>query len=61
MGHQVRGLVEYAHLAYENTWKKLDRMFLSGAEPTLPTNVAYEGRFDDVSIYTGKLSDYRPR
>jgi len=60
-GHRLRGALEYAHLAYENTWKKVDRIFLSGDEPTLPTNVAYEGRFDDVSIYTGKLSDYRPR
>ncbi|OYR80807.1 metal-dependent phosphoesterase, partial [Halorubrum sp. E3] len=50
-GHQLRGLVEFAHLAYENTWAKLDRMFLSGNEPTLPSNVAYEGRFDDVSVY----------
>ncbi|WP_418282972.1 PHP domain-containing protein [Halorubrum sp. DTA98] len=61
LGHRIRGLIEFAHLAYENTWTKIDRMFLSGDEPTLPTNVAYEGRFDDVSIYTGKLSDYRPR
>jgi predicted metal-dependent phosphoesterase TrpH len=49
--HQLRGLVEFAHLGYENTWAKLDRMFLSGNEPTLPSNVAYEGRFDDVSVY----------
>ncbi len=61
LSHRLRGLVEFAHLAYENTWKKADRIFLSGDEPTLPTNVAYEGRFDDVSIYTGKISDYRPR
>ena len=59
--HQLRGLVEFAHLAYENTWEKVDRQFLSGDEPTLPTNVAYEGRFDDVSVYAGTLSDYRPR
>ena len=51
LGHRARGLVEYAHLAYENTWTKADRIFLSGDEPTLPTNVAYEGRFDDVSVY----------
>ncbi|WP_394351164.1 PHP-associated domain-containing protein [Halorubrum sp. CBA1125] len=50
-GHQIRGLIEFAHLAYENTWEKLDRTFLSGDEPTLPSNVAYDGRFDDVSVY----------
>ncbi len=61
LSHRLRGLLEYAHLAYENTWTKADRIFLSGDEPTLPTNVAYEGRFDDVSVYTGGISDYRPR
>ena len=59
--HRLRGLLEFAHLGYENTWTKADRLFLSGAEPTLPTNVAYEGRFDDVSVYSGALSDYRPK
>jgi len=51
IGHRIRGLVEFAHIAYENTWVKADRQFLSGDEPTLPSNVAYEGRFDDVSVY----------
>ena len=51
IGHRLRGLVEYAHLGYENTWVKADRLFLSGDEPTLPSNVAYEGRFDDVAVY----------
>ncbi|MFC6889614.1 PHP domain-containing protein [Halorubrum trueperi] len=60
-GHQLRGLVEFAHLGYENTWEKLDRLFLSGDEPTLPSNVAYEGKFNDVSVYSGSLSDFRPK
>lgn len=51
LGHRLRGLVEFGHLAYENTWVKADRLFLSGEEPTLPSNVAYEGRFDDVAVY----------
>ncbi|GAA0513343.1 Predicted metal-dependent phosphoesterase TrpH, contains PHP domain [Halorubrum aquaticum] len=51
LGHRLRGLVEFGHLAYENTWAKADRLFLSGEEPTLPSNVAYEGRFDDVAVY----------
>ncbi|WP_226041959.1 PHP-associated domain-containing protein [Natrinema sp. DC36] len=42
---------ELAHLVYENTWKKVDRLFLSGTEPTHPTHIAYDGRFDDVSVY----------
>ncbi|MFB6117150.1 PHP-associated domain-containing protein [Halosegnis sp.] len=49
--HALRRHVEFAHLGYENTWQKLDRVFLSGAEPTHPHNVAYEGRFDDVAVY----------
>ncbi len=49
--HRLRGLVEFGHLAYENTWAKAERLFLSGEEPTLPSNVVYEGRFDDVAVY----------
>jgi hypothetical protein len=49
--HTLRRHVEFAHLGYENSWKKLDRLFLSGTEPTHPSNVAYDGRFDDVAVY----------
>lgn len=49
--HRLRGLVEFGHLVYENTWQKLDRVFLSGAEPTHPGNLLYGGRFDDVRVY----------
>jgi predicted metal-dependent phosphoesterase TrpH len=51
LGHRLRGLAEFAHLGYENSWGKLDRLFLSGTEPTHPDNVAYRGRFDDVTAY----------
>ena len=50
-GHRLRGLVEFAHLGYENSWGKLDRLLLSGMEPTHPDHIAYEGRFDDVAVY----------
>ncbi|AUX08853.1 metal-dependent phosphoesterase (PHP family) [Halalkaliarchaeum desulfuricum] len=49
-GHRLRGLAEYAHLFWENTYEKFDRVFLSGTEPTHPTHVAYDGRFDDVTV-----------
>lgn len=49
-GHRVRGAVEYAHLLWENSYEKFDRVFLSGTEPTHPTHVAYGGRFDDVTV-----------
>lgn len=51
LGHTLRRVAEFAHLGYENSWGKIDRLFLSGDEPTHPGNVAYEGRFDDVREY----------
>ncbi|MFD1597821.1 PHP-associated domain-containing protein [Halobellus rarus] len=49
--HTTRKLAEFAHLGYENSWSKIDRLFLSGMEPTHPDHVAYRGRFDDVKVY----------
>jgi predicted metal-dependent phosphoesterase TrpH len=49
--HTLRGIAEFAHLGYENSWGKVDRLFLSGTEPTHPGNVAYGGRFEDVREY----------
>ncbi|WP_435126713.1 PHP-associated domain-containing protein [Halobaculum sp. D14] len=48
---RVRRLAEYVHLGVENSWGKLDRLFLSGMEPTNPRHIAYENRFDDVAVY----------
>lgn len=50
-GHCVRGAVEYAHLGYENTVEKFDRLVLSGREATHPAQPTYGGRFDDVAVY----------
>ena len=49
--HRLFGLAEFGHLGYENSWEKIDRLLLSGEEPTHPRNLVYEGRFDDVSVY----------
>jgi predicted metal-dependent phosphoesterase TrpH len=49
--HRVECLAEFAHLGWENSWKKMDRTLLSGTEPTHANHVAYDGRFDDVSVY----------
>ena len=49
--HHLRCAAEFGHLFYENTWKKVDRLFLSGTEPTHPDHIAYDGRFDGVSVY----------
>lgn len=50
-GHALRRVAEFAHVGWENTWEKFDRLFLSGTEPTHPSHVAYDGRFDDVRVY----------
>lgn len=49
--HALRCKAEFAHLGWENSWGKIDRLFLSGTEPTHPKHVAYGGRFDDVRVY----------
>ncbi len=48
---RLRRLVEFGHLGYENSWGKFDRLLLSGMEATHPRHIAYDGRFDDVSVY----------
>lgn len=45
IGHQVRCLGEFAHLFYENSVAKFDRVVLSGTEPTHPSQSVYNGRF----------------
>lgn len=50
-GHRFRGVAEFAHLGYENTWEKFERVLLSGMAATHPDHVAYDGTFDDVSVY----------
>jgi len=49
--HRLRCLAEFGHLFYENTWEKIDRLFLSGTEPTHPSHIAYDGAFAEVSVY----------
>ena len=49
-GHRARKSFEFFHLGYENTWKKIDRVVLSGMEATHPGHIAYGGRFDDIRV-----------
>ena len=49
--HRLRCAAEFGHLFYENSWGKIDRVFLSGMEPTHPGHIAYDGRFEDVRVY----------
>lgn len=48
--HDVRRSAEFAHLLYENTWQKVDRVLLSGTEPTHPDHIAYDGKFADQRV-----------
>src|SRR6056297_139093 len=47
----LASVAEFAHLGWENSWKKIDRILLPGQEATHPRNDAYDGRFDDVAVY----------
>lgn len=49
--YRLRSLAEQLHLAYENTWEKIDRLLLSGMEPTHPRHIAYGGEYDDIAVY----------
>ena len=49
--HTLRRGLEFAHLGYENSWEKFDRVMLQGTAPTHPDHVAYGGAFDDVKVY----------
>lgn len=44
--HRLRCTTEFAHLFYENTWSKFDRVLLSDREATHPLHPAYDGRFE---------------
>ena len=46
--HRLRCAAEFAHLGWENSYEKVDRLFLSGMEPTHPDHVAYDDRFEGV-------------
>lgn len=49
--HERRCRAELAHLLWENSWGKFDRLVLSGMEPTHPRHPAYGGRFDASAVY----------
>ncbi|WP_394295087.1 PHP-associated domain-containing protein [Halococcus hamelinensis] len=49
--HEARRRAEFAHLGYENSLKKFDRVALPGMEATHPGQPVYENRFDDVAVY----------
>lgn len=49
--HRLRRAAEFAHLGYENSVTKFERLALPGTEPTHPGRDAYGNRFADVRVY----------
>lgn len=49
--HVLRCRAEFTHLFWENSWKKVDRVVLSGREATHPHHPAYESRFAEHAVY----------
>jgi predicted metal-dependent phosphoesterase TrpH len=50
-GHELWRKAEFAHLGWENTWGKFDRLVLTDRAATHPDEALYEGEFDAVSVY----------
>jgi predicted metal-dependent phosphoesterase TrpH len=49
--NRLRRAAEFAHLGYENSVTKFDRLVLSGTESTHPAQEYYGDRFADVRVY----------
>jgi predicted metal-dependent phosphoesterase TrpH len=49
--HELKCRAEFFHLAWENTWKKFERVVLADLEPTNPDHPDYDDRFADLSSY----------
>jgi len=49
--HTLKCRAEFAHLGWENSWDKFERVVLSGLEPTNPNNPRYPDRFADLNSY----------
>jgi predicted metal-dependent phosphoesterase TrpH len=51
VAHALKCRAEFAHLGWENSWEKFDRVLLSGLEPTHPDGPGYEDRFGRLNAY----------
>lgn len=51
IGHTLRCTSEFAHLGWENSWGKFERLVLRGREATHPLADRYDGRFAEMSVY----------
>jgi len=51
VGHAVKCRAEFAHLGWENSWDKFERVVLSDMEPTHPAGEGYDDRFAELNAY----------
>ncbi|PSP32705.1 metal-dependent phosphoesterase [Halobacteriales archaeon QH_10_67_22] len=51
LDHLLKCRAEFFHLGWENTWKKFERVALSGMEPTHPAHPDYDDRFAELNAY----------
>jgi predicted metal-dependent phosphoesterase TrpH len=51
LAHALKCRAEFAHLGWENSWEKFNRVVLTDIEPTNPSNPRYPERFADLSAY----------
>jgi len=51
LDHALQCRAEFAHLGWENSWDKFDRVVLSGQEPTHPAGEGYDDRFAEMNAY----------
>jgi len=49
--HTLKCRAEFAHLGWENSWDKFERVVLNDLEPTNPNNPRYPDRFADLNAY----------
>jgi predicted metal-dependent phosphoesterase TrpH len=51
LAHRLQCRAEFAHLGWENSWQKVQRVALDGREPTHPLAEGYDDRFVALSAY----------
>lgn len=51
LAHTLKCRAEFAHLGWENTWKKFRRVVLDDIEPTNPNHPDYDDRFAELNAY----------
>jgi predicted metal-dependent phosphoesterase TrpH len=51
LAHVLKCRAEFAHLGWENSWEKFDRVVLTDVEPTNPRAEGYDDRFAAMNVY----------